>query len=86
MATPFNSCFFRNGIMASEKLRDYEHFLITVLFAKAKEMAKKKLALLRPLLRFSAENTLRLFKIKSSRSKLYKIYVLHEKYHNLCFA
>ena len=66
MTTPFISYSFCNGIKESEKLLDYEYFLITVLFVKTKKMPVKKL-------RFYCvqfcRNILRLFKNRSSRTR-----------------
>ena len=71
MATLFNSYSFCDGIIASGKLCDYEHFLITVLFVKTKGMSVKKFALLlRSILYFSAVNILRFFKNGSRRTRI----------------
>ena len=64
MDTPFNSYSFCNGVIASGKLRDYEYFLITILFVKTKEISVKNSRFYCvQFLRFSAENLLRLKKI-----------------------
>ena len=39
----FSSYSFCNNVIASAKLYDYEYFLITVLFVKAKEMLVRKI-------------------------------------------